>query len=274
MTVIAQRLCIDHHRHSARVEPSADVDLGLVEPDVDHLFTAVDHDHLATAMNRLAPRHSEVLELREQEGWSYLQIAERLEVPVTTVEALLHRARKALKREYMAASRTTRLAGVPILGALTLRVSRIRARLGDHAAQQVLPVVGTAAAGLAAAGLVFAPFNSASPPALAAPAAAAARPTARVDAMPSPFAVTLPATAASAVAATAPAPTAAAPIAAPKPVANAGVAAVYGGPAGTSYAEAQNDQQPVQVDVKALDLGVNPVQLVDDTLTLVTGAPK
>jgi RNA polymerase sigma-70 factor (ECF subfamily) len=101
MTVIAHRLCIDHHRRLARVEPAAEIDLGAVEPDHDALFDSVDLDHLAQAMGRLAPRHREVLELREREGLSYLQIAERLAVPVSTVEALLHRARKALRRAFV-----------------------------------------------------------------------------------------------------------------------------------------------------------------------------
>ena len=92
MTVIAQRLCIDHHRRTARVEPSDDIDLGSVEPDHDALFDAVDRDHLSRAMAQLAPRHREVLGLREGQGLSYHQIAEQLDVPVTTVEALLHRA--------------------------------------------------------------------------------------------------------------------------------------------------------------------------------------
>src|SRR5580765_2630151 len=47
MTVIAQRLCIDHHRRTSRVEPSAEIDLGTIEPDHDALFAAVDHDHLS-----------------------------------------------------------------------------------------------------------------------------------------------------------------------------------------------------------------------------------
>jgi RNA polymerase sigma factor (sigma-70 family) len=49
MTVIAQRLCIDHHRRNGRVEVSDDVDPGSVEPDHDLLFRQVDHAHLATA---------------------------------------------------------------------------------------------------------------------------------------------------------------------------------------------------------------------------------
>lgn len=121
MTVIAQRLCIDHHRRSGRVEPADEVDAGSVEPDHDFLFRAVDLDHLGQALERLAPRHREVLDLREVEGLSYAQIAEHLEVPLSTVEALLHRARKALRREYRAVAGRERAWGLPILGALLAR---------------------------------------------------------------------------------------------------------------------------------------------------------
>jgi RNA polymerase sigma-70 factor, ECF subfamily len=122
MTVIAQRLCIDHHRRSGRVEPADDIDAGSVEPDHDFLFRAVDLDHLGQALERLAPRHREVLDLRETEGLAYAQIAEQLQVPLSTVEALLHRARKALRREYRAVAGRDRAWGLPILGGLLSRM--------------------------------------------------------------------------------------------------------------------------------------------------------
>src|SRR5439155_20985353 len=175
MTVIAQRLCIDHHRRSSRVEPTAEVDLGFVEADHDEVFAEVDRTHLDTAMARLAPRHREVLELREQRGWTYHQIAEHLAVPVTTVEALLHRARKALKREFLAVSGDGRLASLPIVGWVVMRVGRLRARFTGKTAHQFAPIAGSAAAGVAAVSLVLSPF-SASPalePVVLAPAGAA-----------------------------------------------------------------------------------------------------
>ncbi len=46
MTVIAQRLCIDHHRRSSRVEPIAEPDAGIIDADHDAVFDAVDRDHL------------------------------------------------------------------------------------------------------------------------------------------------------------------------------------------------------------------------------------
>jgi RNA polymerase sigma-70 factor (ECF subfamily) len=158
MTVIAQRLCIDHHRRRARVEPSADIDLGSVEPDHDALFAAVDNDHLAVAMERLAPRHREVLELREHEGLSYHEIAQRLDVPVSTVEALLHRARKALRREFMTVAGSGRLWGIPVLGTLAMRFSDLRARIGDRI-PELAAIAAPAAAAIVTAAIVLAPAH-------------------------------------------------------------------------------------------------------------------
>jgi RNA polymerase sigma-70 factor, ECF subfamily len=151
MTVIAQRLCIDHHRRNGRVEVSDDVDPGSVEPDHDLLFRQVDHAHLATALDRLAPRHREVLDLREREALSYAEIAERLDVPVSTVEALLHRARKALRREYLAVAGRDRLWGLPLLGVLAARLDSWRLRELDRAPDAVAWAAPAVAAALAAA---------------------------------------------------------------------------------------------------------------------------
>lgn len=117
MTVIAKRITIDRYRQRSRVELTATPETGSVEPEVDHLFDAVDADHVRSAMRNLGARHREVLELREGEALSYAEIAGRLDVPLTTVEALLHRARKALRREYVAAGGERRgLLGLPQVG--------------------------------------------------------------------------------------------------------------------------------------------------------------
>ena len=76
LSVIASRLCIDSHRRNGRIEPSAEIDLGAVEAGHDRLEAAVDFDLLQQAMTRLSPRHREVLDLREREGWSYQLIAD------------------------------------------------------------------------------------------------------------------------------------------------------------------------------------------------------
>lgn len=265
MTVIAQRLCIDHHRRTSRVEPAAEVDLGAVEPDHDALFAAVDYGHLGEAMERLAPRHREVLAMREQRGWSYQRIAEHLDVPVTTVEALLHRARKALKREFLAVSGGGRLASIPVVGWVMVRVARIRSRVSGVAAEHFIPLAGSAAAGVAAIGFVLAPTGAAPTPVLT-----AARPAAVVSpASASTTDAAAPAATPDVVAASpAPATTKKAPAAA----ADLGAAQLYSGADGTAYAQQQNEQQPVQVDLPLVQAGLNPEQLANDlTGSLVGG---
>jgi RNA polymerase sigma-70 factor (ECF subfamily) len=131
MTVIAGRLCIDHHRRRARVEPSDEVDTGLVEDGHDErLALRADLASLERALHRLGPRHREVLDLREREGLSYHEIAGTLGVPHSTVETLLFRARRALRKEFHRVS-ADRLAGVPLLGAMLGRVARLRSRLTE-----------------------------------------------------------------------------------------------------------------------------------------------
>ena len=156
MTVIAQRLCVDHHRRLWRVIPSADVDPGgTVDDGHDALFERVDLDHLATALGRLAPRHRDVLRLREQDGWSYQRIADHLDVPITTVEALLHRARKALRREFGAVAGHGRPAGIPLAGWLLRNVADLKDRLGARIGDR-LPELGNLAAPMAAGAMTLA----------------------------------------------------------------------------------------------------------------------
>lgn len=269
MTVIAQRLCIDHHRRSSRVEPAPDIDPGVVDADHDALFAAVDAGHLAEAMQRVAPRHREVLELREQHGWSYLQIASHLNVPVTTVEALLHRARKALRREYLSVSSGTRLAGVPLLGAGLAAVARWRARLsnGSSFTQHAIQLAPAAIAGVAAVGFILVPGSSVPSQHLttASPKAVAAAPVA--DVVPAaPAAIAAEPGAVVVVTPSAPAAIADSP-AAPAPSADLGVAQVYSGPEATDYWTQQVQAAPIHVDLGPLaQVGLDPVALLDQLL--------
>lgn len=269
MTVIAQRLCIDHHRRSSRVEPSAEVDPGAVEADHDAVFASVDRDHLAAALGRLAPRHREILELREQRGWSYQAIAEHLDVPITTVEALLHRARKALRREFLAVAgdeRGSRL-GAALLGAGVL--ARLKGWLGALSAPARLgPVLGSAAAaGTIAVGMVAGPLGGGHDAPRPAPTVVLDR--------------TAPAAVTAATSIERPAAdlgaSGAGPVAvdvagrhvadpAPEPAADLGAAVVYTGPEATTWAEGENREQPVHVPLGPVDVGADPGQLVADIL--------
>jgi RNA polymerase sigma-70 factor (ECF subfamily) len=150
LTVIAARLCIDSHRRVARSEPSAEVDTGAVDGGQQQIIDNVDLAYLAQAMEQLGPRHREVLDLRETHGWSYQQIADHYNVTMGTVEALLFRARKALRREFLAlAGPDARLASLPIFGVMWRMATRMRMRL-DDLSSQIAPAAAASAMGVAA----------------------------------------------------------------------------------------------------------------------------
>ena len=51
------------------------------------------------ALGRLAPRDADLLMLKYTEGWTARQLAERLNLEISTVEARLHRAKRKLRAE-------------------------------------------------------------------------------------------------------------------------------------------------------------------------------
>ena len=172
LTVIAARLCIDSHRRVSRSEPSAEVDPGSVDGGQQQVIDNVDLAYLAKAMEQLGPRHREVLELRETHGWSYQQIADHYNVTMGTVEALLFRARKALRREFLAlAGPDARLASLPVLGVMWRLAARARVSL-DDLSSQLGPAVAAGAMGAAAvASSLGLAGGAAGSPAVAAPKA-------------------------------------------------------------------------------------------------------
>lgn len=133
LTMIAKRLIIDHYRARGRMTVVADLDPGLSEAPEAVLLEQQQHMDLAEAMQRIRGRHREVLMLREHEGLSYEEIAERLGVPITTVPPLLHRARLSLRREYLAVTENERTASL-IPAAVYFFLDAVR-RLRDRALQ-------------------------------------------------------------------------------------------------------------------------------------------
>lgn len=151
LSVIAARLCVDTHRRKARTEPSADIDTGVIEGGQDKVVDAVDIDLLNEALARLGPRHREVLRLREEEGWSYQHIASHYGVSLGTVEALLWRARRALRREFIAVAGPESggaLAGVPLVAWLTRRMHAVRIRMAEWG-DKALPAIANGAVSMA-----------------------------------------------------------------------------------------------------------------------------
>ncbi len=270
MTVIAKRISIDRHRKLGRLELTEEPDLGSVDPELDHLFDAVDIAHLRSALDRLGPRHREVLHLREEQGMSYADIATQLDVPVTTVEALLHRARKALRREYAAVGGEARGAlGLPVIGWLAARAWRFRSLLSEKWAEAAA-IAAPVAVGAVTAAVVLAP----SPSPVPGPGAASvsSRPSAPVVSTyqgavhgPGDLVFELPAAAApGALPSSDATPTA--------PSASAGPVDVFVGPDGTDQARENAEQMPVGASTAPADAGFDPPVTADDATQFVDRA--
>jgi RNA polymerase sigma-70 factor (ECF subfamily) len=147
ISVIAARLCSDTHRRRARSIPLPELDLGSVEgAQESEVLAAEDRAHLAAAMDRLGPRHREVLHLREQQGWSYQRIAEYYDVSLGTVEQLLWRARRALRREFeaVAGPDARGLAALPAIAWILRRLTSVRARLEGWSQHAMAPLANNA----------------------------------------------------------------------------------------------------------------------------------
>jgi RNA polymerase sigma factor (sigma-70 family) len=108
---IARNASIDVHRRASRAEEvSINADEGLRAADRQRLVgssapdTAVLHkerlSHLQGAFDELADSQHRILVLREFEGLSYREIAERMGLSRPAVESTLFRARRKLEHEY------------------------------------------------------------------------------------------------------------------------------------------------------------------------------
>jgi RNA polymerase sigma factor (sigma-70 family) len=160
VSVIAARLCVDSYRQGLRSEPASDPDPGSVSGGQEAIIDAVDASLAVAALARLAPRHQDVLYLREVEGWSYQHIADHYEVTVGTVETLLFRARRALRREFHLVDRAGLLA-LPVVGWLIRGAARARHRIPSWVPSAPSPtsIAAAATATAAAVALAVVPFK-------------------------------------------------------------------------------------------------------------------
>ena len=267
LSVIAARLCTDEFRRRARSQPAAVIDLGAWEGDHDRVIRAVDTELLTQAMARLTPRHRDVLDLREHHGWSYQHIAEHLDVNLGTVEALLHRARKALKREFdmLAGPDAVPAAAGVGLGWMGRKLAalRLKLRLDDWTAPTWAPAVGNAVAAAVVVVGSTSMLTSGGPT----PAAAATAPAAAVAA---PAAVPAPTPASNAAPAPAVAPAAPAAKAPPKEGGKPAVAVPpvelrtqsVGGEKGRD----RSHDQELNKDTEGVYFGVNPTGAANEAV--------
>jgi RNA polymerase sigma-70 factor (ECF subfamily) len=278
MTVIAHRLCVDLHRRRTRTQPSDAIDLGAVEGGQEAVFDEVDADLLSQAMARLAPRHREVLELRAVHGWSYQRIADHYGVNLGTVESLLLRARKALRREFLAVAGdegARRWGALPVLAWFTRRWHGARLRAAQAAAdltEAVTPLMVKAASVVVAVGSTVGMTGGPAPVPAASPAIPA-RPALLADARLVAATAAVPATPVAAPSpAPAPAPAArpAAVVAAPAPEPQAAAPAVPGVRVTEAReAEQEAERTPVNTEVLGTTVGVDPGAPVEKVTGLV-----
>lgn len=174
LRTIAGNLCTDVGRKRARVQPAPAVDPGPTEGGQERIVDLVDIALLEQAMSRLPDRHREVLELREADGLTYEQLADRTGTSVGTVESLLWRARQGLKRQFAVVSGESVLAGLPVIGWLLRKAHATHSKLSAQLAAwhpANLTALGGAIGGLALSSVLAVAFvaggsggSSVSPP--------------------------------------------------------------------------------------------------------------
>ena len=252
VTVIASRLCVDTHRRRSRSQPSDEIDLGTEDGGQDDIVNSVDLTLLDQAMGNLAPRHREVLDLRERHELSYQSIADHYGVSLGTVEALLWRARKALRREFLAITDgdvPSIIVGGPAIAWRSRIWRTVRARFVGRAARTTPFLAG--AAGVAVVGFGAFVFGGSSAP--SAGALSTARPAAASTANAAPASAAAAALPTTAVGSTHVASHASAVPGSPQLLQN------HVADGATSAARVNNE--PTHVWVAGVGVGVDPTEL-------------
>lgn len=156
LTVIARRLVINHYRDIGHVNAIADLDPGQSEAPDHQMLRRVEQDNVREALDRVRDNYREVLRLREGEELSYNDIAQRLGITEALVTIWLHRARRALRREYLAVTEPERTAALaPVLYGAAASLRRLRDRITQLAvhipdgATASGPMLAAAGAGIA-----------------------------------------------------------------------------------------------------------------------------
>ena len=144
---IARNASIDVCRRRTRTEEiSIDLDGGLPAVEAERIpghalpaSSLIDKerlDHLRGALAELSESHHRIIVLRELEGLSYREIAERMELTPAAVESTLFRARRKLEHEYVQIDTGRRCQSIAALIARLaegLESGRDRRRLDRHA---------------------------------------------------------------------------------------------------------------------------------------------
>jgi RNA polymerase sigma-70 factor (ECF subfamily) len=100
LIVVARRRLIDHWRREARDRRDDPFDGDDVADEAEVWDRAVDVDRALAALARLGPHHRSALTLRYLDGLPVAQVACEMGRGLHATEALLQRARRALRRAY------------------------------------------------------------------------------------------------------------------------------------------------------------------------------
>jgi RNA polymerase sigma factor (sigma-70 family) len=139
---IARNAAIDHRRRSGRMEEtSLDNDRGFPELETSDApeATLIDKErfnHLCAALHELSEPQRQIIVLRELEGFSYREIADRMQLSPAAVESALFRARRKLQHEYEQLDTGLRCAHIRRMMARLaegIDSERDRSRLARHA---------------------------------------------------------------------------------------------------------------------------------------------
>jgi RNA polymerase sigma-70 factor (ECF subfamily) len=90
---IARRTAIDLYRKRSRLVVSDEVDLVTLPPGLETVWEVFE---VRSALDRLPDEERQVVKLSHFDGFTHVEIAERLDIPVGTVKSRSHRAHRRL----------------------------------------------------------------------------------------------------------------------------------------------------------------------------------
>jgi RNA polymerase sigma-70 factor (ECF subfamily) len=90
---IARRTAIDLYRRRSRLVVSDDVDLPTFPPGLETVWEVFE---VRAALDRLPDEERQVVKLSHFDGFTHIEIAQRLDIPVGTVKSRSHRAHRRL----------------------------------------------------------------------------------------------------------------------------------------------------------------------------------
>jgi len=90
---IARRTAIDLYRRRSRLVVSDDVDVPSFPPGLETVWEVFE---VRAALDRLPDEERQVVKLSHFDGFTHIEIAQRLDIPVGTVKSRSHRAHRRL----------------------------------------------------------------------------------------------------------------------------------------------------------------------------------